>query len=146
MSCWSWEGWLQVGGSRAGTLPGWLILCGHLPPAPPATTSTQPAESASLPNQLQLQLETEVFRCWHQPALKNLLHPLLDAGRGRKVWEWEWGTVPIPNTDSVLFSNQAEVKLQTGSSQACWTLPPVCTCRAHAQSPAQPAPVAHAGM
>ena len=98
-------------------------ICPQHPQPPHPTCPSQPAESASLPNQLQLQLETEVCRCWHQPALKNLLHPLPDAGRGSEVWEREWGTVPVPNTDSVLFSNQEEVKLQTGSSQTAEPMP-----------------------
>lgn len=87
------RGWLQVRDREAGTLPGWLILHGYLPPGPTGTMPTpapsQPPENASLHKQLQVQLEIEVFRCWHQPALKDLHHPLLNAGRGTELWEWE---------------------------------------------------------
>lgn len=68
--------------------PAWISAPGPTGTMPTPAPS-QPPENASLHKQLQVQLEIEVFRCWHQPALKDLHHPLLNAGRGTELWEWE---------------------------------------------------------
>lgn len=62
-----------------------MDICPQEPQAPHPHLPLHSHQKGPLfPTSFRSSLKWSFFRCWHQPALKDLHHPLLDAGKGMK--------------------------------------------------------------